>query len=272
MFQKSVGDPEHFWKNPFAYTMKVEWKNVEWVYVTLAELGILAPYFAEGFYEFVANTTFAGTVDRFLNKLVGIDDFNLLTRTLTDESFDLTEKVNQTMLAAVTAFMGQVSYKPFGLDTIFASKTDFISGINKYLYENGRTTQNLMIYVNKQAMRAKAVYTGYVTEDWYFYNLDKSPTTTATKLISKSTTDLVNATAVEIRKPVIQKAGDTVKNIVSTIGYKVEETAMNIRTQIKNSIGEAIKSVAQKAFDTVKNSVVNFFKGLFNRGMITYNA
>lgn len=272
MFQKSVGDPEHFWKNPFAYTMKVEWKNVEWVYVTLAELGILAPYFAEGFYEFVANTTFAGTVDRFLNKLVGIDDFNLLTRTLTDESFDLTEKVNQTMLAAVTAFMGQVSYKPFGLDTIFASKTDFISGINKYLYENGRTTQNLMIYVNKQAMRAKAVYTGYVTEDWYFYNLDKSPTTTATKLISKSTADLVNATAVELRKPVIQKAGDTVNKIVSTIGYKIEETAQNIRIQIKNSIGEAIKSVAQKAFDTVKNSVVDFFKGLFNRGMITYNA
>ena len=273
MFQTKAADG--YWVNPIAYTMIISWHsegttNEDWYYSTVADMGLIGPYFAEGFYDFVRDTTFAGTIDKFLGQATG-KDVNVVSDILNGK-IDVTTETGKVAMGALTAFATQVGFKSLGADKLFATKSDFLSDMNKYLIQNGQTAQNLMVYLNRLAIRSKTVYTGQVDEGWYFYNLDKSPTTTATKLISKSTTDLVNATAVEIRKPVIQKAGDTVKNIVSTIGYKVEETAMNIRTQIKNSIGEAIKSVAQKAFDTVKNSVVNFFKGLFNRGMITYNA
>ena len=273
MFQTKAADG--YWINPIAYTMDITWHsegttNEDWYYSTVADMGLIGPYFAEGFYDFVRDTTFAGTIDKFLGQATG-KDVNVVSKILNGK-IDVTTEAGKVAMGALTAFATQVGFKSLGADKLFATKSDFLSDMNKYLIQNGQTAQNLMVYLNRLAIRSKTVYTGQVDEGWYFYNLDKSPTTTATKLISKSTTDLVNATAVEIRKPVIQKAGDTVKNIVSTIGYKVEETAMNIRTQIKNSIGEAIKSVAQKAFDTVKNSVVNFFKGLFNRGMITYNA
>ena len=55
------------------------------------------------------------------------------------------------------------------------------------------------------------------------------------------------------------------KSIVGSIGYKVEEVAQNIRTQIKSTIGAAVQSVVQKAFDSVKTSVTNFVKDMFSR-------
>ena len=173
--------------------------------------------------------------------------------------------MGKVLTGALTAFVGQIGFESLGLDTIFSTKSDFVAGLNKYLYENGRTAQNLMIYVNKQAMRAKSVYAGYVTEDWYFYNLDKSPTTTATKLIDKSTKDIAAAFVNPTKSEIITKTGNTVKSIVGSIGYKVEEVAQNIRTQIKSTIGAAVQSVVQKAFDSVKTSIANFAKDMFSR-------
>ena len=261
MFQTKAA--EGYWINPLAYTMILTWENDTWLYVTVADLGIIMPYFFEGFYEFVRNTTFAGTIDKFLNQITG-KDINLISRILTDE-LDITEKTGEILTGALTAFVGQIGFESLGLDTIFETKSDFVAGLNKYLYENGRTAQNLMIYVNQQAMRAKAVYTGYVTENWYFYNLDKSPTTTATKLIDKSTKNIAAAFVNPTKSGIVTKSGNTVKSIVSTIGYKVEETAQNIRTQVKSTIGAAIQSVVQKAFDSVKTSVTNFVKDMFSR-------
>ena len=261
MFQTKAA--EGYWINPLAYTMILTWENETWLYVTVADLGLIKPYFAAGFYDFVRNTTFAGTIDKFLNQIAG-KDVDLITKILTDE-IDVTGKMGEVVTGALTAFVGQIGFESLGLDTIFSTKSDFVAGLNKYLYENGRTAQNLMIYVNKQAMRAKSVYAGYVTEDWYFYNLDKSPTTTATKLIDKSTKDIAAAFVNPTKSGIITKTGNTVKSIVGSIGYKVEEVAQNIRTQIKSTIGAAIQSVVQKAFDSVKTSIANFAKDMFSR-------
>lgn len=261
MFQTKAA--EGYWINPLAYTMILTWENETWLYVTVADLGLIMPYFAAGFYDFVRNTTFAGTIDKFLNQIAG-KDVDLITNILTDE-IDITEVMGKAVTGALTAFVGQIGFESLGLDTIFSTKSEFVAGLNKYLYENGRTAQNLMIYVNKQAMRAKSVYAGYVTEDWYFYNIDKSPTTTATKLIDKSTKDLAAAFVNPTKSEIITKSGNTVKSIVGSIGYKVEEVAQNIRTQIKSTIGAAIQSVIQKAFDSVKTSITNFAKDMFSR-------
>lgn len=261
MFQTKAA--EGYWINPLAYTMILTWENETWLYVTVADLGLIKPYFAAGFYDFVRNTTFAGTIDKFLNQIAG-KDVDLITNILTDK-IDVTEEMGKAVTGALTAFVGQIGFESLGLDTIFSTKSEFVAGLNKYLYENGRTAQNLMIYVNRQAMRAKSVYAGYVTEDWYFYNIDKSPTTTATKLIDKSTKDLAAAFVNPTKSTIITKTGNTVKAIVGSIGYKVEEVAQNIRTQIKSTIGAAFQSIAQKAFDSVKTSITNFAKDMFSR-------
>ena len=59
---------------------------------------------------------------------------------------------------------------------------------------------------------------------------------------------------------------------MAKVGTRAEETAQKIQTRIQETIGQAIKSAAQRVFDSVKTSIVDFFKGLFNRGMITFNA
>lgn len=261
MFQTKAA--EGYWINPLAYTMILTWENETWLYVTVADLGLIMPYFAAGFYDFVRQTTFAGTVDKFLSTITG-KEVNVITDILTDK-IDITNEINKTMMGALTAFVGQVGFESLGLDSIFTTKSDFVSGLNKYLYENGRTAQNLMIYVNKQAMRAKSVYAGYVTEDWYFFNLDKSPTLTATKLIDKSTKDIAAAFVNPTKASIVTKTGTAVSKVVNTIGTRVEEVAQNIRTQVKATIGAAVKSVAQKALDSVKTSITNFVKDMFSR-------
>ena len=285
MFQIKAADS--YWINPLAYTMIVEWKNANWCYVTVADLGIIMPYFVEGFYDFVRNTTFAGTIDKFLNQITG-KETNLITNILTDK-IDITAEMGKVVTGALTAFVGQIGFNSLGLDTIFSTKSDFVAGLNKYLYENGRTAQNLMVYVNKQAMRAKSVYAGNLTpienvdkdgnvsyDYWQFYSIDKSPTTTATKLIQKSTDNIAAAFVNPTKSGIVTNIGGTVKSIVGNVGYKIEETAKNIRAQIKSTIGSTIQGFVQSALDGVKNTVSTLFKGmlsrLFGSGMITYNA
>ena len=268
MFQTKTADD--YWVNPLAYTMILTWENETWLYVTIADLGIIVPYFAEGWYDFVRNTTFAGTVDKFLSQLTG-KEISPITDILTNK-VDVTAEMGKVVTASLTAFVGAIGFDSLGLETIFASRSEFIEGLNKYLYENGRTAQNLMIYVNRQAQRAKSVYAGYVTEDWFFYNLDKSPTLTATKLIDKSTKDISAAFVNPTKSNIVASVGKAVSSVVNRVGTGIESVVNSIKTQIKSTIGAAIQGVVEKAIDSAKSAVSDFFKNLFNRGAITFNA
>lgn len=274
MFQKSA--PEEYRRSLFAYTMQVEWKTETWVYATIADLGIIGPYFAEEFYTFVRNTTFEGTIDKFLGGILNKDDFDLFTKILNGET-DITDKAYQTVLGAFNAFIGQEAFSGLGLDTIFASRTDLISGMTQYLLDNGRTTQNLMVYLNKQVKKAKSVYTSNVDENWYFYNLDKSLTVTATKLINKSTTEIAKLIAgdtkvAEAKKGIVTQTGSTVSSIVSKVGGAIENRIASVNEKIATSIKSAAKSVFSKAISSIGSVLSNLFSSMFNRGMITYNA
>lgn len=274
-----------YWLNPFAYTMDVKWINEDWVYVTLADLGIIVPYFAEGIYDFVRNTTFEGTVDKFLSKLTNKD--------VTFVSDIMSEKVDigDQMVGILTAFVGENAFGSLGLDSLFGNKVDFISGLNKYLYENGKTAQNLMVYVNRQAKKAKAVYAGDLTpqpiydgEDivdytyWQFYNIDKSTVTVATKLINKSTQDIASRIENPVKASIVSKTGETVSAIVTNVGTRIEAQTAKIKAQVKEAAKSAIKQIATSALNVAKNVITNIFSNfgkLFsksNSGMITFNA
>ena len=276
-------DSSEYWINPFAYTMDVRWENADWIYVTLADLGIVVPYFAEGFYDFVRGTTFEGTVDKFLGKVTGKDDFDLITRIFNapDEN-DVTAQV----LASLTAFTSSVAMKAFALDTVFANTSELVSGLNDYLYKHGRTAQNLMIYLNNQAKKAKEVYAGdlgptaktvdiYGTTEyenyWQFYNIDKSPTVVATKLIQKSTEGISAAIVDEKESAAVSKAGNSIATTVSTVGAKIEAQTVAVKEKVAVAVTTTLKTVATKAVSTLKSVVTNLFSNignLFKKGYI----
>ena len=264
MFQTKAADG--YYINPLAYTMILNWDNETWLYVTVADLGLLTPYFAADFYDFVRDTTFAGTMDKFLGELTGKTDFDLVSKVLNNK-VDITDETNKAMMAALTAFIGQIGFDSLGLDTIFSSKTDFIADMNDYLYKNGRTAQNLMVYLNQQTRKAKAVYAGYVDENWYFYNLDKSPTATATKLIQSSTNNIAAAIEVDAAKTAVQKTGDALNKVVDTVGTKVETAAADVKTAVQSTVGNAVKSTVKSAVQKVtakaKSTVSSFFSKVF---------
>ncbi len=277
-----------YWLNPFAYTMDVQWLNANWCYVTLADLGIIVPYFAEGIYDFVRNTTFEGTVDKFLSKLTNKD--------VTFVSDIMNEKVDigEQMVGILTAFVGENAFGSLGLDALFGNKVDFVAGLNKYLYEHGKTAQNLMVYVNQQAKRAKAVYAGNLNPldengnplldangervYWQFYNIDKSTVTVATKLINKSTQDIASRIENPVKASIVSKTGEAGSAIVTNVGTKIEAQTAKIKAQVKEAAKSAIKQIASSALNVAKNVITNIFSNfgkLFsksNSGMITFNA
>lgn len=262
MFQTKVVDDYRI--NPIAYTMDISWVNVDWVYLTVADMGLIGPYFAEGFYDFVRKTTFAGTLDAVLGKIKQDDDYNVVSDILNGK-INLTDKTNQALLGALTAFASEVGFDSLGGNMLFATKTDLIKDMNDYLLKTGMTAQNLVVYLNRLAMRSKTVYTGRVDDGWYFYNLDKSPTTTATKLINKSTNDIAKAMEIESQKTVVQKTGETVSKIVNKVGTKVEERANSVKQKVRQTVGAAVQKVVQSVVDSAKAKVKDFFTNLFNR-------
>ena len=199
MFQSSV--PEGYQRNPLVYTLDIEWVTPTNVYVKEADLGIVGPYFAEGFYDFVRNTTFEGPVARSFKvlsrgyefasdaTLYNVEITENIRQALKTGTIDLADGDTQKLMGAYTAYIANATYNALGLDRLFNTRVALLNGLNDYLVGNQNTALNLMDYINTQAKRAKSVYAGFVDEDWVFYTLDASPTTTATKLIDKSTKD-----------------------------------------------------------------------------------
>ena len=196
------------------------------------------------------------------------------------------------MTGILTAFVGENAFGALGLNLIFGSKTDFVTGLNKYLYEKGKTAQNLMVYINQQAKKAKAVYAGDLTPVvktneagevvsttyWQFYNVDKSFVTVATKLINKSTKDIASRVENPVKASIVSKTGETVSAIVTNVGTKIEAQTAKIKAQLKETATTVLKKVASSFTSVAKSAITNLFSNigkLFSRstsGMITYNA
>ena len=286
MFQYKAADG--YWRNPLAYTMKVEWINETWAYVTLADLGIIMPYFAEGFYDFVRNTTVAGTIDKFLGKLTGKTDFDLVSKILSDD-IDLTAELNQQVTAALTAFAAQIGFEALGGDKLFSSTTDLAADMNQYLYNQGRTAQNLMVYMNNMALKAKEVYAGNlnkVDEDgnqlldangnpicWQFYNIDKSPTATLNKVISKTTENIAACFVSDKQKTVVTNTGATVQKVVNAVSTTVETAAKKVTTKVTTAAKSAVSKIASSVGSYFKSSASSLLNKLFSKSaVITFNA
>lgn len=274
LFQYTV--PEGYQRSPLLYTLDIEWETPTNVYVKVANLGLVGSYVAEDFYDFVRNTTFEGPVAKafkVLSKgyefgsdatLYNIEITENLRKALMTGSLDLTDDNNKALQGAFTAYIANATYQALGLDKVFNSRIALLNGMNDYLMGNQKTAVNLMNYVNEQAQRAKAVYAGTVNEDWVFYSLDASPTTTATKLIDKSTKDIAAAFPNgSERQAGIEQNGKTVSTIVSKVGTRIEATNKAIATKVKETATKLLGGIFEKAKTSVESIAKNLFSSFF---------
>ncbi len=275
MFQSEAA--EKYQRSPLVYTMKVKWDNPTWFYVTVADLGIVGPYALKDFYDYVRDTTFEGPVAKAFKALsrgyefgsdatlYNIEITENLQKALMTGSLDLGDEDNQALQGAYTAYIANATYNALGLDKVFKTRVALLNGINDYLIDNQKTAVNLMNYVNEQARKSKSVFTDNVSEDWVFYNLDTSPTMTATKLIDKSTDDIAAAFPNgSERQAGIKQNGETVSKIVKAVGTKVEETNKAVAVKVKEAATKVLGGIFEKVKTGVESAAKNLFSSIFS--------
>ena len=199
--------PSGYFRSPVVYTVNVTWSDDDWVYANIADLGIIAPYFAEGLYTFVRNTTVSGTVDKIINSVSG-KEVNLIDRILSDD-IDVT--------ASVIAFTAEIIYNNLGGNAIYGSVNECAAALSKFLYSNGRTSQNLIIFAVNTAKKTKAFFTGDLTTDWQFYNVSKALFGNSQAVITYTINNLKNAIVIGPKVPgQFETPDETVSQNVST--------------------------------------------------------
>ena len=173
LFQAKAAD--NYFVNPLAYTLHLSWADPEDLYVTVADLGILTPYFAEGLYEYARNTTVADSVDRTFSRLSGRET------TLFSDLFG----GKQDVTAVAISYSASLAYYVLGGERSYLSEQQLANILTFFLYKQGRTAQNVLMYFDRIAEQSKMVFTGYVDDNWSFYNLDRNVTLTATKVTAQ---------------------------------------------------------------------------------------
>lgn len=178
LFEAKAAD--NYLPNPLSYTLNLTWTNPENVYITVANLGILTPYFASGLYDYVRNTSVASAVDKTLSKLTGQES------TFVSDLFGGGKDVT----AATIAYTSSIAYSALGGNRLYVSEKQMANILTFFLYKQGRTAQNLAIYLNRIAEQSKGVFAGTVDENWHFYNLDQNIALTATKVTAAVSADI----------------------------------------------------------------------------------
>ncbi|MBQ8469477.1 MAG: hypothetical protein IJ547_02665, partial [Clostridia bacterium] len=254
---------EDYSRSPLIYTVNVDWKEPDNVYATVTDLGLIGPYIAPQFYDFVRNTQYEGIVAKSLGKQAW--DYDFLSKLMTGR-IALTEKTKQQIQGAFTAYMADALYDALGLNVIFNTRIALMEGMNDYLVAKSDTAKNLRTYVNAQAKKAKSVYAGTLTslsaevaEDdlWTFYTLDRSPTLTATKLINKSAENIAAAYP-DVQKPYVEERGKIVSGLVNTVGTTIENTVKSVTDRI----AEATRSVVERVVSGLRDGIKNLISGL----------
>lgn len=252
MFEYSV--PEGYLRNPVFYTVNVKWDTSgpidQWLYVNVANIGILGPYFAEDYYTFLRNNSLIKTGDTIISKLTGKES-DVLARTITDT----------TMVPTTIAYFAGIIYNNMGGNRVYDSQEALVTEMSKYLLSHGVNAQNLWIFANQVKDRAKAVVTSEITEDWYFYNIKESLHTnyadaakailngkkaalTEENLVSSAVTSIIDAKISAIDKVDTAITNATAKYVAA----------------VKEATSSATKSIVSKAASTVKSLLSRLFK------------
>lgn len=236
LFETSV--PDGYFRSPFFYTIDLKWNDEakyarDWYYASVANLGILAPYFAEDYYDWLRQYDFKTEADKVLNYMTRGATGNLIANTLTGKE-DLTKYT--------ITFYSNIVYNYLGGNLLYASEAELAQDLTKHYYAYGKTAQNLLAFGDQVAARSKSVVTGNVDRNWIFYNYSTSLRTNSTLRTQKILRGVANAIDTTEDHPVTTG----VKSIVSRIAERLDTSNRieGITTRIQNSIRNFIKDTA----------------------------
>ena len=252
--------PEGYLINPMVYTVKLDWSEDGWVYARIANLGIVAPYFAEDYYTFLRNNSIAKTTDKILSRLSSGKEITLLEDLMSGKA-----NVTGQAIAASTytiAFQSWIAYNFMGGRFVYTEEnggqTKLQEDITKYLIAQGQTAENLMKFSGDIYNRSKAVVSADLNGDgWAFYNASKSvkenivvQATAIAKQISNSiVTDgnKVNEATKALVEDTIERLGkvDTTSRIAAYLEQAKERIAALAKSTAKSILTEALKKTTR---------------------------
>lgn len=251
MLETSVS--KGYLRNPMFYTIYLEWhtespKVSDWCYATVGNLGIILPYFAEDYYTFLRNSNAAAKADELIGRFTGRPG-TMIQDTLSGA---------QDMTALTIAYGANLIYNSLGGKLIYESEEALAADLTKYLYDYGRTTQNLLMFANKVAKEAKSVVTSEITPAWTFYNFSTSLRTNIALQVQSILRGLADSMDTSHNNPITTAA----KNVLNEMADNLDTTNRIIEetTAVQEAIQEAASNVVSKVVNTALKAAVGFGK------------
>ena len=254
LFETKV--PDGYIRSPLFYTINLQWNTDsqdvrDWCYVTVGNLGIILPYYAEDYYTYLRQFSLAGAADGILNAISGGETGTIIQDTLNG---------NADITALSIAYNADILYNYMGGNAVYASEEELAKALTDYLYTYGRTSQNLMMFGSKVVKEAKSVVTSEIDENWSFYTSSTSLRTNLAlklKAIIKGVADSIDTSGSSKlnagTKDTLNKIADSIDtsnrivDITTAIHDKIQDTVKSVAV----SIGQAVLKVTAKVSKTI---------------------
>ena len=245
--------PEGYFRSPFFYTVDLEWHPEakyarDWYYASVADLGLIAPYFAEDFYEWLRNYDFKVEADKVLNYITDDKTGDLIAKTLTGEN-DITKYT--------ITYFSNILYNYMGGSLLYNSELDLAKDMTKHLYAYGKSAQNLLQFGDQVATRSKSVVAGQLTKDWIFYNYSTSLRTNSALKTQKILNGVAKAIDTTENHPVTSAVKSTIQKIADKIDTtnRIKDQVTSIQNKISSFFSDIGSKIGNKVLDGVFNAL-----------------
>ena len=245
--------PDGYFRSPFFYTVDLEWHPEakyarDWYYASVADLGLIAPYFAEDFYDWLRNYDFKVEADKVLNYITDDKTGDLIANTLTGEN--AITKYNLT-------YFSNILYNYMGGSLLYNSELDLAKDMTKHLYAYGKSAQNLLQFGDQVATRSKSVVAGQLTKDWIFYNYSTSLRTNSALKTQKILNGVAKAIDTTEDHPVTSAVKSTIQKIADKIDTtnRIKDQVTNIQNKISSFFSDIGSKIGNKVLDGVFNAL-----------------
>ena len=245
--------PEGYFRSPFFYTVDLEWHPEakyarDWYYASVADLGLIAPYFAEDFYDWLRNYDFKVEADKVLNYITDDKTGDLIAKTLTGEN-DITKYT--------ITYFSNILYNYMGGNLVYKSELDLAKDMTKHLYAYGKSAQNLLQFGDQVATRSKSVVAGQLTKDWIFYNYSTSLRTNSALKTQKILNGVAKAIDTTENHPVTSAVKSTIQKIADKIDTtnRIKDQVTNIQNKISSFFSDIGSKIGNKVLDGVFNAL-----------------
>ena len=255
-----TGVPDGYFHNPLFYTMTMTWDTnsenlAEWCHVTVGNVGLIAPYFAEDYYKQLRELNLNVEADKVLalindNRSKELFGSDTPIQDIIEGDADMTARALEMLVSTVYQVSGKTDADP----------KEAAASLLPYFKSSGGTVQNLLKLCDKIVKTNKSVITDEITTDWKFYTPTTSMRTNAALRFKAFMQELSKAIVTDdktITGKVNTAVKDTIDKIVNSVDTKnyTEPYVTAAKKAVKDKVSGILSNVLQKAVATVKNTI-----------------